>query len=81
MSDIPSFSYAILWGERSLHSVANLTRQDAEEFLALAPRVPISTRVTTFPLMQANEALSALREGLLEGAIALVVDDFHCACL
>jgi len=74
MSAIPSFPYDILWGERSLVSVANLTRQDGEEFLALAPRIPVRTEVTGFPLCQANEALAALREGLLEGAGVLVVD-------
>jgi len=75
MSAIPSFSYDILWGERSLVSVANLTRQDGEEFLALAPRIPVRTEVTGFPLCQANEALAALREGRLEGAGVLVIDE------
>ncbi|MCU0223962.1 MAG: zinc-dependent alcohol dehydrogenase family protein [Acidobacteria bacterium] len=68
MSDIPSFPYADLWGERRIVSVANLTRRDGEEFLALAPRVPVRTEVTVFPLAAANEALAALREGRLVGA-------------
>lgn len=72
MSDIPSFPYAILWGERSLRSVANLTRRDGEEFLALAPRVPIRTEVTPYPLDQANTALDHLRRGALQGAAVLV---------
>jgi propanol-preferring alcohol dehydrogenase len=74
MSDIPSFPYAILWGERRVQSVANLTRRDAEDFLALAPRVPVRAQVTTFPLTQANEALAALRNGELTGAAVLTVD-------
>jgi propanol-preferring alcohol dehydrogenase len=72
MSDIPGFPYGILWGERVLRSVANLTRQDAIDFLALAPRVPVKTRVETFPLEQANEALHALRSGALTGAAVLI---------
>ncbi|HEV8575323.1 MAG TPA: zinc-dependent alcohol dehydrogenase family protein [Dehalococcoidia bacterium] len=72
MSDIPSFPYDLLWGERTLCSVANVTRRDAEEFLALAPRVPVRTQVQTFTLAQANEALSALREGKVRGAAVLV---------
>jgi propanol-preferring alcohol dehydrogenase len=72
MSDIPSFPYALLWGERVLRSVANLTRRDGEEFLALAPRVPIRTHVKTFPLEAANEALRQLREGRLSGAAVLL---------
>jgi propanol-preferring alcohol dehydrogenase len=71
MSPIPSFPYDILWGERVLRSVANLTRQDALDFLALAPRVPVQTRVEEFPLEQANEALHALRSGALSGAAVL----------
>ena len=63
MSDIPSFPYELLWGERVLRSVANLTRRDGEEFLALAPRVPVRTHVETLPLEQANEALDRLRRG------------------
>jgi propanol-preferring alcohol dehydrogenase len=74
MSDIPSFPYGILWGERSVRSVANLTRQDGQEFLALAPRVPVRTEVMPFPLDKANEALEALRGGRVRGAAVLVVD-------
>jgi len=72
MSDIPSFPYALLWGERTVRSVANLTRRDGEEFLALAPRVPVRTEVTIFPLEDANEALARLREGRLTGAAVLL---------
>jgi propanol-preferring alcohol dehydrogenase len=72
MSDIPSFPYELLWGERILRSVANLTRRDGEEFLALAPRVPVRTEVETFPLEQANEALAKLRAGDVRGALVLV---------
>ena len=72
MSDIPSFPYSILWGERVVRSVANLTRQDAAEFLALAPQVPVKTTVQLFPLTQANDALSALRDGKLTGAGVLI---------
>jgi alcohol dehydrogenase, propanol-preferring len=74
MSEIPSFPYDILWGERTIKSVANLTRRDGEEFLALAPKVPVRTEVHPFPLSEANEALGALRRGLFRGAVALVVD-------
>jgi propanol-preferring alcohol dehydrogenase len=74
MSDIPSFPYEILWGERVVRSVANLTRRDGEEFLALAPNVPVHTEVMPFPLEEANEALSALRGGGIRGAAVLVVD-------
>lgn len=74
MSDIPSFPYEILWQERVLRSVANLTRQDGEEFLALAPKVPIHTEVNLFPLSQANEALEAIRCGKIEGSAVLVID-------
>jgi propanol-preferring alcohol dehydrogenase len=73
MSDIPSFPYEILWGERSVRSVANLTRQDGHEFLALAPTVPVRTEVVPFPLEGANEALDALRGGRINGAAVLVV--------
>ncbi|HJV34490.1 MAG TPA: alcohol dehydrogenase, partial [Geomonas sp.] len=73
MSDIPSFPYHLLWGERVLRSVANLTRRDGEEFLALAPQVPVRTEVTVYPLENANEALSALRAGEIKGAGVLVV--------
>ena len=72
MSDIPAFPYEILWGERVIRSVANLTRRDGEEFLALAPRVPVRTVVTTFPLAEANEALQRLRHGELHGAAVLL---------
>ena len=72
MSDIPSFPYEILWGERALRSVANLTRRDGEEFLSLAPEIPIRTEVRSYPLAAANEALADLREGKLRGAAALV---------
>ena len=71
MSDIPSFPYAALWGERVIRSVANLTRRDGEEFLRLAPRVPVRTHVTTFPLAEANTAVAALRNGTLLGAAVL----------
>jgi alcohol dehydrogenase, propanol-preferring len=73
MSDIPSFPYEILWGERVLRSVANLTRRDAEEFLALAPAIPVRTRTEIFPLEAANEALEALRAGEISGAAVLRV--------
>jgi propanol-preferring alcohol dehydrogenase len=73
MSDIPSFPYEILWEERSLGSVANLTRADGEEFLALAPSVPVRTEVTPYPLERANEALEDLREGKFRGAAVLEV--------
>jgi propanol-preferring alcohol dehydrogenase len=72
MSDIPAFPYHILWGERVVRSVANLTRQDAVEFLRLAPTVPVKTEVETFSLAEANEALARLREGRLTGAAVLV---------
>ena len=72
MSDIPAFPYEILWGERVVRSIANLTREDAREFLALAPAVPVRAEVELFPLTQANEALTRLREGRLTGAAVLV---------
>jgi propanol-preferring alcohol dehydrogenase len=72
MSDIPSFPYELLWGERVLRSVANLTRRDGEEFLELASRVPVRTHVEAFPLAQANEALDKLRRGDVRGALVLV---------
>src|SRR2546426_11406459 len=75
MSEIPAFPYAILWGERRVVSVTNLTRRDGEEFLALAPRVPVRTSVETFPLERANEALARLREGRICGAAVLVVQE------
>jgi propanol-preferring alcohol dehydrogenase len=71
MSDIPAFPYADLWGERSLGSVANLTRRDGEEFIALAPRVPVRTEIEVFPLEEANRALDDLRAGRLQGAAVL----------
>jgi propanol-preferring alcohol dehydrogenase len=73
MSDIPSFPYELLWGERVLRSVANLTRRDGEEFLSLAPQVPVRTEVQVFPLEQANEALDHLRRGETRGAVVLQV--------
>ncbi len=73
MSDIPAFPYSLLWEERVVRSVANLTRQDGEEFLALAPQVPVRTSVIPFPLEQANKALQALREGRLQGAAVLEI--------
>ena len=73
MSDIPSFPYEILWGERSVRSVANLTRRDGEEFLALAPAVPVRTTVTDYPLETANQALDDLRGGRVRGAAVLSV--------
>lgn len=72
MSEIPGFSYGLLWGERSIRSVANLTRRDGEQFLELAPKVPVRAEVQPFPLAQANEALHALRTGRLRGAAVLV---------
>ena len=72
MSDIPSFPYELLWGERSIHSVANLTRRDGEEFLALAPRVPVRTEVTEYPLEDAQRALDDLRAGRFQGAAVVV---------
>jgi alcohol dehydrogenase, propanol-preferring len=73
MSDIPAFPYHLLWEERILRSVANLTRRDGEEFLAIAPQVPVRTEVTAFPLEQANQALEYLRSGELQGAAVLTV--------
>jgi len=72
MSDIPSFPYALLWGERTVQSVANLTRRDAREFMALAARTPLDVAVTTYPLARANEALADLRAGRLAGAAVLL---------
>jgi propanol-preferring alcohol dehydrogenase len=74
MSDVPSFPYSILWEERSICSVANLTRRDGEEFMALAPKVPVRTEVETFRLEEANEALARLRAGKIQGAAVLVTD-------
>jgi alcohol dehydrogenase, propanol-preferring len=73
MSDIPSFPYALLWEERSICSVANLTRRDGAEFMQLAPKVPVRTQVETFALEQANEALQRLRSGRIHGAAVLVI--------
>jgi propanol-preferring alcohol dehydrogenase len=72
MSDLPAFPYELLWGERVVRSVANLTRADGEEFLALAPSIPVRTEVETFPLADANEALDRLRRGALHGSAVLV---------
>lgn len=74
MSDVPSFPYHLLWGERVIRSVANLTRRDGEEFLALAPQVPVRTAVEQFALSDANEALRRLRAGQLRGAAVLMAD-------
>jgi alcohol dehydrogenase, propanol-preferring len=71
MSEIPAFSYDLLWGERSVRSVANLTRRDGIEFLALAPQVPVRTSVETFPLEKANEGLALLRDGKVQGSVVL----------
>lgn len=73
MSDIPSFPYDILWREKVVRSVANLTRDDGEEFFSIAPEVPVRTETTAFPLSSANEALDALREGRINGAAVLTV--------
>ncbi len=73
MSDIPSFPYSILWEEHVIRSVANLTRQDGEEFLKLAPEIPVTTQTQFFELHQANEALVALRNGKIKGAAVLVM--------
>jgi propanol-preferring alcohol dehydrogenase len=74
MSDIPRFSYDLLWGERQVCSVANLTRKDAAEFMAIAPKVPVRTHSELFPLTSANEALHRLRTGRLQGAAVLVIE-------
>jgi propanol-preferring alcohol dehydrogenase len=74
MSDIPSFPYHLLWEERTIRSVANLTRRDGEELLAIAPKVPVKTEVELFPLTKANEALSRLREGTIQGAAVLMTN-------
>src|SRR5207244_9663585 len=75
MSDIPSFPYELLWGERAVRSVANLTRQDAEEFMALAPQVPVHTEIEVYPLAEANEVLARLRAGEVRGAAVLDVSE------
>ena len=72
MSDIPAFPYELLWGERSLESVANLTRRDCVEFLALAPRVPVRTHVASYPLEEGAQALDDLRHGRFQGSAVLV---------
>ena len=72
MSDIPAMPYELLWGERVLRSVANLTRADAEEFLAVAPEVPVRTHVEAFELERANDALKRVRDGGLRGSAVLV---------
>lgn len=72
MSDIPSFPYRLLWEERVVRSVANLTRQDGEELLALAPKAGVKTEVNPFPLEETNQALDRLRRGALTGAAVLV---------
>ena len=73
MTDIPSFPYHLLWEERIIRSVANLTRQDGEEFLKIAPQVPVKTEVTAYPLENANQALDDLRSGKLDGAAVLTI--------
>jgi propanol-preferring alcohol dehydrogenase len=75
MSDIPAFPYEVLWGERSLGSVANLTRRDGEEFMEIAPRVPVRTEVQVYPLEEANAALDDIRSGGLRGAAVLQVGE------
>jgi propanol-preferring alcohol dehydrogenase len=72
MSDIPSFPYDLLWGERVVRSVANLTRRDGRDFLALAPTIPVRTEIEVFPLERANEALAQLRSGEVRGAPVLL---------
>jgi propanol-preferring alcohol dehydrogenase len=74
MSDIPAFPYHLLWDERQIRSVANLTRRDGEEFLSLAPQVPVKTEATPYPLLEANQALQDLRTGQLRGAAVLIID-------
>jgi propanol-preferring alcohol dehydrogenase len=73
MSDIPSFPYELLWSERVIRSVANLTRADGEEFLALAPQVPVRAEVEVLPLAEANEALERVRSGRARGSTVLVI--------
>lgn len=74
MSDIPSFSYDILWEERSICSVANLTRNDGDEFLNIAPTIPVTTEIKTYPLSKANDALNDIRNGKIHGAAVLVME-------
>ena len=73
MSDIPQFPYRLLWGERTVCSVANLTRKDAEDFMAIAPRVPVRAHIETFQLTDANDALDRLRGGRLKGTAVLLM--------
>jgi propanol-preferring alcohol dehydrogenase len=73
MTDIPSFPYQLLWEERTIKSVANLTRQDGDEFLEIAPKVPVKTTVTPYKLEDANRALDDLRSGKLDGAAVLKI--------
>lgn len=75
MSDIPRFPYALLWGERRVCSIANLTRRDGIEFIALAPRIPIRTHIVEFPLSRANDAVAAVRSGTISGAAVLMCSD------
>jgi propanol-preferring alcohol dehydrogenase len=75
MSDVPAFPYRLLWKERSIRSVANLTRRDGEEFLPLAASIPVRTAVRRYPLAAANEALDDLRRGAFQGAAVLVGAD------
>lgn len=75
MTEIPSFPYELLWGERTVRSVANLTRRDGAEFLELAPKIPVKTEVQTYPLREANEALGDLRDGRMTGAGVLLIED------
>jgi len=79
MTDIPSFPYHLLWGERTIRSVANLTRKDGESFLALAAKVPIRTHIQTYSLKSANQALDDLRAGKVTGAAVLMVDETGAA--
>ena len=72
MSDIPAFPYSLLWEERKIVSVANLTRADAHEFLTLAPQIGVETQVVRYPLIEANHALKDLRDGRLQGAAVLI---------
>ncbi|MDD1758341.1 MAG: alcohol dehydrogenase catalytic domain-containing protein, partial [Methanotrichaceae archaeon] len=75
MSEIPSFSYGILWEERVIRSVANMTRKDGDEFLKIAPEVPVKTKVTSFTLEEANQALESLRRGKMEGSAVLRIEN------
>ena len=75
MSGIPAFPYRLLWGERVVRSVANLTRKDGTELLDLAPKIPVKTEVQVFPLEEANEALNSLRSGRIHGAAVLVMSN------